>query len=118
MVMPKTGQFITFGDKDYLPKVQPSTRTVNLTKSARERWGCSLELTSARVSNQRTCKFNNLIVQKRPVKTKKGRHSTEKQPDKNGPEGRADVHDGRASHVDAIKVCSSCFESFYSNIWC
>jgi hypothetical protein len=59
MIMPETGQFITFGDDDYLPEVQPSTRTVNLTKSAREKRTCSLELTSARVLNQRTFKFKS-----------------------------------------------------------
>jgi len=33
--------------------------------------------------------------------------STEKQPDKNGSEGSADVNDGRASHVGAINLVAS-----------
>ena len=81
--------------------------------SARKR--CSLELTSARVSNQRAFKFKaNSSEKTGEDKEKEDWHGTEKQPDKDGPEGRADINDGRPSHDAAIKLRLEYLRGIYS----
>ena len=80
-----------------------------------KRRACSFELTSVRVSNQRAFKFNaNHSEKTGEDREKEDWRSTEKQPDKNGPESRADVNDGRPSHDDAIKMRLEYLRGIYS----
>jgi hypothetical protein len=58
VIIPETSQFIASRDKDYVPEVHPSIRTA-IFSSQSEKGSCSLELTSAQVSNQRAYKFNS-----------------------------------------------------------
>ena len=72
MITPETGQVITFGDNDYAPEVQPSTRTASVSTTRRkgERvHSCSrlCECQTKEPSNSKP------ITQKRPARPEKRR---------------------------------------------
>ena len=71
-------------------------------KSAGERVTGLLELTPARVPNQRAYKFARSGKSPRKKEPGEGSHCTDNQPDKHRPEVILKINDSRARHIDAV----------------
>ena len=73
LITPETGQFMAFRDNDYLPEVQPSTRTALVSARKGERIHSSSRLRKCQTKKPSSSKP---IAQKRPARTEKRRTNT------------------------------------------
>ena len=73
-------------------------------KSAGEMLMGLLELTPARVPNQRAYEFASSVQSSGKKEPGEDSHSTDKQPNKHGPVGILKINDSRARHIDSVEL--------------